>query len=166
MKKRLNYLFLTLVCLSLTSCDIDEVMNSVNTGVQMYQNVRQATRGEAPGVVEMKNVEFKSSRGENAMLLGDIKDLRYVTYPDVDASFRDKLLNKLKESVKEDDFKKEVCNDQQCVINYKNEGILIFNQNGNDLDAMVLKGKFTSSDIQKSISSGSIFKIRRSIKKP
>jgi hypothetical protein len=159
---------ISLLCLfgsiSLVSCDIDTMMNTLNTGVGMYVTIMEASRGEKPMVTKVKDVEFDVSRGESSAVMSNIEDLNYVSYPGVDAKFRDQLLQKVKAEVSSSDYKKEICTDQQCVISYKDKGILVFNQKGDNLEAIAIKGKFTSADIQASINSGEIFNLKQNIK--
>lgn len=164
MKKIKISLLSLFVSITLVSCDVDTMMNTLQTGVNMYVTVMEVSRGEKPVVTELKDVDFDISRGGSSALISSIEDLNYITYPSVDAKFRDQLLEKAKADVSESDYKKETCTDQQCVISYKNRGILIFNQKGNDLEAVVIKGKFTSDKIQESIKSGEIFNLKQNIK--
>ena len=164
MKKIKIFLLCLFGSISLVSCDIDTMMNTLNTGVGMYVTIMEASRGEKPEVTKVKDVQFDISRGESSTLMSSIEDLNYITYSGVNAKFRDQLLEKVKAEVSVSDYKKETCTDQQCVISYKDQGILIFNQKGNDLEAVAIKGKFTSADIQKGINSGEIFNLKQNIK--
>lgn len=153
------------VSITLVSCDVDSMMNTLQTGINMYGQIKDiSSRGEKPEVTKVKDVQFDVSRGGSSAVMSNIEDLNYVSYPGVDAKFRDQLLEKFKDDVSASDYKKETCTDQQCVISYKDKGILVFNQKGDNLEAVAVKGKFTSAEIQEGINSGEIFKLKQNIK--
>jgi hypothetical protein len=170
MKKIKNFL-LFFLCISIVSCGPSR---SIQLGedktlldlVREYQYPyeKYQSRGELLELTEIKDVQFNISRSESSALMSHIEDLSYITYPNADAKFRDQLLEKVKTDVSVSDYKKETCNDQQCVISYKDKGILVFNQKGDNLEAVAIKGKFTSADIQESIKSGEIFNLKQNIK--
>lgn len=165
MKKIKISLLCLFVSITLVSCDVDSMMNTLQTGVNMYGQIKDiSSRGENPMVTKLKDVEFDVSRGESSAVMSNIEDLNYISYPGVDAKFRDQLLEKVKADVSASDYKKETCTDQQCVISYKDKGILVFNQKGDNLEAVAVKGKFTSAEIQEGIKSGAIFNLKQNIK--
>jgi hypothetical protein len=156
MKKKVIYLMTIIASLSLVSCDINEMMDVLNKGADIYIKVKN-TRGETPLVTKVKNAEFTSSRGSG--LTDNIKALNYTTYTGVDASFRDQVLESLKDKVDMTKIKEEVCTADKCVISVDNKGLLVFKQNGNNIDATAMKGEFSNELIQKSISDGSIYEV-------
>lgn len=101
MKKIKISLLSLFVSITLVSCDVDTMMNTLQTGVNMYVTVMEVSRGEKPVVTELKDVDFDISRGGSSALISSIEDLNYITYPSVDAKFRDQLLEKAKADVSE-----------------------------------------------------------------
>jgi hypothetical protein len=167
MKKIKNFLLSIFLCIFIVSCGTSRSQlefEKLLFDQAIAVNYIVPSRGEMLAVTKVKDVQFNISRSESSALMSHIEDLSYITYPNADAKFRDQLLEKVKTDVSVSDYKKETCNDQQCVISYKDKGILVFNQKGDNLEAVAIKGKFTSADIQESIKSGEIFNLKQNIK--
>ena len=170
MKKIKNFLLSFFTFISIVSCgpsrsqlEFEKLLFEPNAR-NPYTVQSRESRGEMPAVTKVEDVQFNISRGESSALMSHIEDLSYITYPNADAKFRDQLLEKVKTDVSASDYIKQTCTDQQCVISYKDKGILVFNQKGDNLEAVAVKGKFSSANIQESIKSGEIFNLKQNIK--
>ena len=165
--KKIKLLLITiLTSLTFVSCDVDMAFNTMNNALNVYERYQTLTsRGPALKVTELKDVSFASTRSSISSLLNNVEDMKYITFPGVDAKFRDEVVGELKSKVSSDKLTQNVCNSTECVYSFKDKVVLITKQNGDNIDAVALKGKFSSESIASAISSGDIYKILSFLKK-
>ena len=165
MKKIKLFTLLLLTSITFTSCDFDEVAQSLRLGIELYGEYDKiASRGPALKVTELNKPTFESTRSSASSFLNEIQKMNYISYPGVGTDFRDEMINTLKEDINSKNLKQYACTDNQCVYSYKDKALIIANVNGDNLDAMTLKGNFTPQMIESAIKSGDIFKIKDFLK--